>query len=67
LQTQLWPLLKDQGFEQRGFVYHRFRGVVTAGPAAKQARAIHPDLSFVLAAPQQTAVRFSRIDRSYVD
>jgi hypothetical protein len=29
LQNRLWPVLKAQGFTRRGFVYHRFRGVVT--------------------------------------
>ena len=29
LQKRLGPVLKAQGFERRGFVYHRFQGVVT--------------------------------------
>src|SRR5918993_901501 len=29
LQKHLGPMLKAQGFERRGFVYHRLRGVVT--------------------------------------
>src|SRR5688500_4500706 len=29
LHKHLWPVLKAQGFERRGYVYHRFRGVVT--------------------------------------
>jgi hypothetical protein len=29
LQKQLGPVLKAQGFERHGFVYHRFHGVVT--------------------------------------